>query len=356
MTKKMQKTSKNKKKNQNNSKENISKEKDLKNLEKQEEKNTKLKNDSKENISSKKETKKQKENTIKENISEEKQENKGKKTPKKKTFKIILIIIMVICASIFGFSGYKIISWKIDNSKTQKLIDDLNSETKIKSYLGESENVEIITREITEDSIRYLAMEFIDVDLKDIKKENKETVGWIQVSGTKVNYPFVQTTNNSYYLSHSIDKSSNEAGWIFADTRNKLWTNKNTIIYGHGRLNKTMFGSLNDILDNDWTKNKDNFVIKISTEEENSIWQIFSVYHIKNSSSPDYSQINFKSNDEFLKFTKKLINRSMYNFNTTVNDYDQILTLSTCYNNSEKMVIHAKLIKKENKTISEKDE
>ena len=46
----------------------------------------------------------------------------------------------------------------------------------------------------------------------------------------------------------------------------------------------------------------------------------------------------------------------MYNFNTTVNDYDQILTLSTCYNNSEKMVIHAKLIKKENKTISEKDE
>ena len=297
MTKKVPKTS-NKEKKLNNSKTNISQEKDLKNLDNKEEKNPKQKN-----ISLEKEPKNQEEtntkvkSTSKENITEEKQvknsetkdekkndkkkplknDNQEKKTPKKKTFKIILIIIMVICASIFGFSGYKIISWKIDNSKTQKLIDDLNSETKIKSYLGESENVEIITREITEDSIRYLAMEFIDVDLKDVKKENKETVGWIQVSGTKVNYPFVQTTNNSYYLYHSIDKTSNEAGWIFADTRNKLWTNKNTIIYGHGRLNKTMFGSLNDILDNDWTKNKDNFVIKISTEEENSIWQIFSI-------------------------------------------------------------------------------
>ena len=42
-----------------------------------------------------------------------------------------------------------------------------------------------------------------------------------------------------------------------------------------------------------------------------------------------------------------LINRSQFNFNTTINENDFILTLSTCYNDTEKMVIHAKLIKKE---------
>ena len=40
-------------------------------------------------------------------------------------------------------------------------------------------------------------------------------------------------------------------------------------------------------------------------------------------------------------------NRSSHNFNTNVTSTDIILTLSTCYNNNEKMVVHAKLIKKE---------
>ena len=30
-----------------------------------------------------------------------------------------------------------------------------------------------------------------------------------------------------------------------------------------------------------------------------------------------------------------------------MNNKDKILTLSTCYNNSEKMVVHAKLVKQE---------
>ena len=42
-----------------------------------------------------------------------------------------------------------------------------------------------------------------------------------------------------------------------------------------------------------------------------------------------------------------LVNRSAYNFNTSVNENDNVLTLSTCYNNDEKVVLHAKLIKKE---------
>ena len=53
------------------------------------------------------------------------------------------------------------------------------------------------------------------------------------------------------------------------------------------------------------------------------------------------------NNEEFLEFANMLINRSQFNFNTTINENDFILTLSTCYNDTEKMVIHAKLIKKE---------
>ena len=93
--------------------------------------------------------------------------------------------------------------------------------------------------------------------------------------------------------------------------------------------------------------NINNYVVKLSTETENTMWQIFSVYHIPVTS--DYLQINFYNNSEFKAFTNRLISRSAYNFGTTVSETDNILTLSTCYNESERMVMHAKLIKREKK-------
>jgi sortase B len=105
-----------------------------------------------------------------------------------------------------------------------------------------------------------------------------------------------------------------------------------------------MFGSLRNILTSNWINNKDNYVIKLSTEYENTLWQVFSCYKIPTTN--DYLQINF-NNNEFAEFTKKLIDRSNYKFNTKVSNDDRILTLSTCYNNDDKVVLHAKLIKRE---------
>ena len=130
------------------------------------------------------------------------------------------------------------------------------------------------------------------------------------------------------------------------DYRNKLdGTDKNTIIYAHGRSDKTMFGSLKNILSSGWLNNSNNYVIKLSTEYENTLWQVFSVYHIPTTN--DYIQTDFSSNEEFIQLTNKLIDRSSHNFNTTVAENDRIITLSTCYNNTDKVVLHAKLIKRE---------
>ena len=188
-------------------------------------------------------------------------------------------------------------------------------------------------------------MNLIDVDFNDLKNINPSTIGWIQVNGTNINYPFVQTNDNKYYLNHSFNKSKNSAGWVFMDYRNNISVlDKNTIIYAHGRLDNTMFGSLKNILTSGWLNNKNNYIVKLSTEYENNLWQVFSVYKIKTTN--DYLQISFISNESFLEFTDKLIKRSDFNFNTKVNENDKILTLSTCYNEKEKVVLHAKLIKK----------
>ena len=58
---------------------------------------------------------------------------------------------------------------------------------------------------------------------------------------------------------------------------------------------------------------------------------------------------DFDDDTEYQNFLDMIKNRSSHNFNTNVTSTDNILSLSTCYNNNEIMVVHAKLIKKESK-------
>ena len=108
-----------------------------------------------------------------------------------------------------------------------------------------------------------------------------------------------------------------------------------------------MFGTLRNALTNGWLDNINNYVFKISTPYENSLWQVFSIYHIPTTS--DYLRINFSNDADFDSFIKMLTDRSAHNFNTNVTSSDRIITLSTCYNESERVVLHAKLIKYEKK-------
>ena len=273
----------------------------------------------------------------------------AKKKRRIKWKNVILFNIFLIFLIIFIISIINVIRWLIDSNNTNNQITNIIEKTDIIN-IEDNENTELI---VNEEEIKefdpywdYITISLINVDISDLKKQNKDTVGWIQVNGTNINYPFVQATDNSFYLSHTFNKSYNKAGWVFMDYRNnKSEFDKNTILYAHGRADRTMFGSLRNILTNGWLNNKDNHIIKLSTEEENTLWQVFSVYRIPTTS--DYLKIKFNEEDEFLAFANKLMERSKFNFNTTISGNDKILTLSTCYNDSDKIVLHAKLIKKE---------
>jgi len=267
----------------------------------------------------------------------------------KKSILYILCLLFIIFLIIFLVSIKNIISWKKDSFNSDILIKEQFEDTTILES-DDNEKTEVIKpeKDIPKENPYwdYIKMKLINVDFKDLKKKNNDTVGWIQINGTNINYPFVQTNNNSFYLNHSFNKSKNNAGWVFMDYRNNSTNfNKNTIIYAHGRSDNTMFGSLKNILKSKWLDDPNNFIIKLSTEEENTLWQVFSVY--KTPTTADYLAIDFLNKDVFLKFANKLVNRSQFNFNTSINENDKILTLSTCYDSREKVVLHAKLIKRE---------
>lgn len=263
-----------------------------------------------------------------------------KKNKKLNVKNLCLLIFFLVMLIIFLFSLIKVIMWIIDNNNTNDIIKKVADTYEIneKSY----DNEVIINENEKDIYFDYMNLKFIDVDINKLKTFNPDTIGFIKVMGTNINYPFVQTIDNDYYLNRSYDKTYNNAGWIFLDYRNNEFNDKNTIIYGHGRINGTMFGSLKDTLKSSWQNNKDNYIIKISTEKENSIWQIFSIYRIATTS--DYLKTSFSDN-EFESFINLIKGRSSYNFETNVTNEDKVLTLSTCYNDNDKMVVHAKLIK-----------
>ncbi len=276
------------------------------------------------------------------------------KVKKNKLKVMIPILLMIVFGVILIIAIIKIIGWNKDNDNTSKQIEIVQNEAKIEE-VEDDDNTKIIEQPVkvpkTNPYWDYIKMNMINVDFTELKKINNDVKGWIQVNGTNINYPFVQASDNKYYLNHSFNKSLNYAGWVFLDYRNNLTNNKNTIIYAHGRLDKAMFGSLRNILSSGWLNNSNNYVVKLSTEKENTLWQVFSVYHIPTTS--DYIQTEFSSDDEFLQLITKLKDRSMFNFNTDVNSNDNILTLSTCYSDTEKVVLHAKLIKKsDNNTLT----
>lgn len=257
----------------------------------------------------------------------------------------LLTLAFIIC---FIFSIFKMINYYFETKRINKQEATIIKNTDIVET-KDNENTIIIEQQAEETDLYwyYIKQNLITVNFKDLLDINNETVGWIQVPGTNINYPFVQTNNNDYYLNHSFDKNVNSAGWVFLDYRNSISNieEKNTILYAHGRLDKTMFGSLKNVFSSGWLNDKENHIIKMSTQYENTLWQVFSIYRIPTTS--DYLQISFNSNEEYIKFLNVLLNRSSFNFDTNVNENDRILTLSTCYNDKDKIVLHAKLIKKE---------
>lgn len=259
--------------------------------------------------------------------------------------KYACLSVLVVSALVFTISSYKLAIWQNENNKIKKIsgsISNIADVTEVKESDNPSDNnVEVVS----DDYFKYKDVSMLDVNFNELLKQNSDTKGWIKVEGTNVNYPFVQSSDNEYYLKHSYDNTYNKKGWVFLDYRNNMDNlDKNTILYAHGLMNNAMFGSLRRTVKQDWAKNKNNRVIKVSTPSSMLLFEVFSSYTIEPESY--YITSEFSSNEEFSTFIDTIKSRSFYDYNTPVSTDDKILTLSSCYDDKKRMVLHAKLIAK----------
>lgn len=219
---------------------------------------------------------------------------------------------------------------KEEEEKTDKVVDDYDSP---------------IVTEMNPFRI-YGKLSLDQVDFASLKQKNPDTVAWLSVDRTNINYPIVKTGDNDFYLDHTFDKTYRKTGWTFMDFRNDPnMSDSNTIFYGHNLLNKTSFGSISNIFTDNWQRNSNKRIV-VLTEKYKYYYTIFSAYYI----DPEvyYLQTNFDTNAEKIIFFNTLKSRSVVDFGESVESVNNIITLSTCTeDNKGRKVVHAKLINTE---------
>lgn len=303
------------------------------------------------------------ENTIsfKLNYSKEYRRNNLFKEINFKMFSACVIFIMIVGAITLLLDYY--VQYKDKNTiekeliNINKILDNASENNSIDENITDIEyidNREEIVTTTKKAGSSYSSAYYTNYKavFDELIKINNDTVGYLSINNTKINYPVVQSDTNSYYLNRDFNKRKNSMGWIFMDYRNNATAlDKNTIIYGHNIKQGIMFGTLKYALNSSWYKKESNQIITFNTPLQNMKWQIFSVYKIP--ATEDYLKNEFASNEEYLEFANMLKSRSLYDFKVEIDENSKILTLSTCFSHSTRHVVHAVLVSVEDTKTQE---
>lgn len=173
----------------------------------------------------------------------------------------------------------------------------------------------------------------IPIDFAALQQQNPDVYAWIQVPGTEVDYPILQSSNdNTYYLNHTIDGEEKKEGAIFTENYNtKTFEDPNTVIYGHDMKNGSMFQSIHKYMDRSFFDNNRDIVIYMPDQILH--YKIFAAYLTDNRHL--LMNYNFWSKDEYQQYLNSIFSmrdiNAFIDTSTEVTTEDKIITLSTCY-------------------------
>ncbi|MDD6032324.1 MAG: nicotinamide-nucleotide amidohydrolase family protein [Oscillospiraceae bacterium] len=167
---------------------------------------------------------------------------------------------------------------------------------------------------------------------------NEDIAGWITIPDTNVNLPVMQCADNSYYLSHDINKGHDINGLPFMDFRNKLEPgvfSTNTLVYGHNMTSGMIFRDLVYYRDPEYYKAHP--IVTFDTVYDEGQWVIFSCFEANTEASIGevfqyFNFVNSKDPDRIQWYINEVTSRSYFTVDIDVSIDDQFLTLQTCAN------------------------
>ena len=261
----------------------------------------------------------------------------------KKRFKLyiflyILCIIIIILSLIYILNNKRL---EYENIKERALLSTIDLKSlnnnveedalvnEIKSEIANNVEQEAGVVEETKETERMLKV-------RELKKENPDIVGWIEIEDTNINYPVLQGDDDDYYLTHNYKKEKAKNGAIFLTSKyNWEIPSNNYIIYGHNKMTSDqMFSDLLKYADKDFFNN--HLVIRFTTENDDKEYNIISAFKARVYYKSEknvfryYNFINSESEEEYNNFVTEAKRASLHNTNETPEFGQQLLTLITC--------------------------
>lgn len=188
----------------------------------------------------------------------------------------------------------------------------------------------------------------LEPDWKKLQESNPDIIGWIYVPDTVINYPIVQSKDNSYYLNHSSLKDVNTIGAIFLDfNASSDLSDFHSIIYGHSVINSSaMFSQIKEFCDEDFFK--EHPYLYLLTPEQNYRCDIVAL--TKTTSESFLYQIGFSGAEDQEAFLERMMSEASLSRETDdLSADDSIVTLSTCdiaygLDSDKRILLHARLV------------
>jgi sortase B len=181
-------------------------------------------------------------------------------------------------------------------------------------------------------------VELIDnpIDFAGQQEINPDIYAWIQIPGTTVDYPVLQSDDEpeDFYLNHDVNGKYKFAGCIYSQMLNsKDFSDPNTILYGHNMNNGSMFASLHKFRNTEFFN--ENKYIYIYTPGHILTYTIYAAYRYDNRHILYAFDLNNKEIfAEYIEMTKSPKSTIVNVRNDVeVTAEDKIITLSTCITN-----------------------
>ena len=251
----------------------------------------------------------------------------------RKVLIVILVIIAVVCGSMVAMYYW-------NQHQNKKVYDQMQQE------ITKKEPVKEEPEKVVEDFD-------IPIDFDALQQQNPDIYAWIQIEGTNINYPIVQSpTDDSYYLMRTVDRQEGYPGSIYTEMCNaKDFKDFNTLIYGHDMADGSMFQNLHKYSDPNYMNEHSQVIIY--TPNQMLTYQVFAavVYddrHVMNN-------FDFRFDDERHRFLQSLQeSRNMgnvINSEIPVDENSRIITMSTCMTGQDdkRLLVGAVLIDEKEK-------
>ncbi len=187
--------------------------------------------------------------------------------------------------------------------------------------------------------------------LKELHESYENVIAWLEIEGTDINYPIVETTDNDYYLNHNYKNEKSSAGAIYFDKDVNINESDNLQIYGHRNKYGLMFEPLIKYAKKDFYE--EHKTINLTTLEEDATYEILAIFYSRVYYSNEtnvfryYYFVNADSEEAYNEFVSNAKKASKFDTGVDAKYGDKLITLSTCeYSRENGRFVVVALVKK----------